>query len=499
MVKEKLHPSLQNSEFTLDDIVFPPFMIPDFEWKDIDLTTKLTERITLKIPLVSSPMDLVTEHRMAILMALMGGIGVIHYNFPTIDHQMKEVEKVRKFEAAFVRDPLVLGKEAQVGDVFKAAEKNGFFSYPITENGKLDSPMVGFVSRRDVRYQEDLSRSILEVMTQRDHLIVAHRANTLDINDIKAANQIIRTHNLDTLPIIDDDNKVVALVTDSDLSKDKRYPNATKDENKQLKVLVAVESRLDSAKERILAARNFGASGIVVDSRNIFDDHLKIAEWTKKETPELDVIIGNLVTKEVTDDAMAGVGNFIDALRLGIGGGEVCSTTEKFGIGRALASSLCEVSDALKPYRRVLGFKGLIADGGIKMYPYHIIGALMLGANAVMMGTELAGLDESPGKVEYDPETRRMIKHIRGMGSQEVIDERAGANRYMIDQNNKEERMAEGIKKAIPYKGSGEENITKLFVGVRQAMHGLGHKNIEDLYQNGRIYPAKRAVSKGTL
>lgn len=504
MAREKLHPSLKHSEFTLDDISFPPLKIPDFEARDVDLSTRLTDRLTLRIPLMSSPMDTVTEHQMAILMALQGGIGVIHYNFPTIEDQMKEVTRVRKFEAGFIRNPVVLGKDISVGKVFEEAEKHGFFSFPITEDGTLETKMIGIVTRRDVRHQEDMSLNITAVMTRAENLKVAHRRDTLDINDIRLANKLIRDFNLDTLPIIDDDFKIVALVTDSDLAKDKRYPLATKDNNKQLQVLVAVESRLEAAKERIKAAAEFGAAGIVIDARNIFVDHLQIAKWVKHEAPELDVIIGNAVTFEVIDSAMKEAGDSIDAFRIGIGGGEVCISTESLGIGRPLGSSIFETSravdEAVKKYckdshRHV----GVIADGGVKMYPAHIVGALMLGADVVMMGSELAAMTESPRPEQWDPDSNQLVKYVRGMGSAEVMQERAGGNRYMVDKTSFLNRFPEGKKKQIPYKGDGEDHIKTLFMGVKQAFHGLGHRTIEDLQRDGYIIPFRRAASKGSL
>lgn len=496
MKQKKLHLSLLQTEFSLDDIVFPPLKIPNFEWNQVDLTTKLTERIILKIPLISSPMDTVTGSKMAILLALQGGIGVIHYNFPTIEDQMREVEKVRRFETAFVRNPIVLDKNATIGMVFENASRYGFFSFPVTEDGTLETPLIGFVSRRDVRYQENMDLNIQKVMTPRHRLITAHKKDTLDKNDIRAANKIIRENNLDTLPIVDSRNRIIAIVTDSDLSKDKRYPLATKDTNKQLKVLVAVESRFEAAKERIKMASQAGACGIVVDARNIFKDHLQIAKWTKKEFPQLDVILGNIVTGKVVSLALTEAGKSIDAFRVGIGTGEVCTTTESLGIGRALGSALYEIDSVIKKFK--FGHVGIIADGGIKT-PRHIIGALTLGANAVMLGSMLAGLEESPILADYDSERDRLVKRVRGMGSPEAIRERAGSNRYMVSQNLISNRFPEGVAKTIPYRGSGEEYILMLITGIRQAMHGLGHCNLRELYDDGYILPAKKAASKGIL
>lgn len=498
MLREKLHPKLQGEEFTLDDIEFPLLKVPGFELGEVDITTQLTQGIILKTPLISSPMDRVTGYKMAILMALSGGIGAIHFDFPTIGAQMEEVERVRRFEAGFVKNPVVLGKDATIADVFQNAKEHGFYSYPITEDGTLESPMVGLVKKTDVRYREDLAAKVAEVMTPKDRLIVAHRKDTLDINDIRAANAKLRSCNLETLPIIDDEYKVVALVTDRDLQMDAQYPMATKDDNKQLKVLVAVESRLETAKARIKAARDAGAAGIIVDNRNIFRSHIEISRWVKKEVPELDVILGNIVMPEVAKTVLDEAGDCIDAFRVGIGTGEVCITTELLGLGRAMGSSLYDIDQVVKEYRRQTGkFIGIIADGGIKS-PAHIVGALMLGANCVMMGSELAGLAESPSKEEYDP-ARGYVKTIRGMGSAGAIAERPGANRYMVTEVAPQLRYAEGIEKKIPYKGPGEPYLNLLFAGVRQAMHGLGHRNLDELYRDGYIIPNVKATSKGTL
>lgn len=499
MGREKLHLKLQGQEFTLDDIEFPQIQVRTGEVRDIDLTTKLTERITLRTPLISAPMDSVTGHKMAILMAVLGGIGVIHYNFLTIEDQMKEVTRVRRFEAGFVKDPLVLGQEATVGDVLRESEKNGFCSYPITEDGTLDSRMVGLIKKTDIRHrEEDLEAKVTEVMTPRDQLIVADRKDTLDINDLRAANAVLRKHNLETLPIVDGD-RVVALVTDRDLRTDAKYPLATKDSNKQLKVFVAVESRLEAAKERILAARAAGASGIVVDSRSVYPAHYQIAEWTKLNTPELDVIVGNIVMPEGIETAMEAAGEYIDAFRIGMGTGEVCTSTELLGLGRPMGSALYDIDQAVRRYRQKLGRHiGIIADGGIK-YPVHIIGSLMLGANAVMMGSGLAGFEESPFEAVYDEESKQMVKKVRGMGSAAVIRERAGSNRYDVNGLQPDERFPEGKEKKIPYKGPGEGHIKLLFAGVRQGIQGLGHRNLAELYGDGYIIPYVRADSKGTL
>lgn len=491
-----LHAELRDREFTLDQVVLSPGIVSITQASEVDLSARLSKSIILKSPLISSPMDTVTGHKMAILMAKMGGIGVVHFNFPSIDAQIAEIRKVRRYEAGFVLEPEVISVDATVEGVFKKAAEHGFYSFPVTQDGTLQSRLVGFVTHRDVRYRrEEGERSVTQVMTPLERLIVADASSTLEAQDLKAANALIRKHNLDTLPVVDSQGRIVALVTDSDLEKNDHYPNATKDDNKQLKVLAAVESRLSMARDRIEAVNEAGASGIVVDSRNIFRDHLEIAKFAKEVNPDWTVIVGNVVTSDVVREVMDQAGQYIDAFRVGIGTGEVCTTTEDLGIGRAMGSSLRDITTALEPFKAIYGHIGVIADGGIKL-PRHILAALALGADAAMMGTELAGLDESPTATHYDGNTGRMVKSVRGMGSEDVIRERAGASRYnVIDVN---ERYAEGITKQVPYKGEGEKWLKHVFSGLRNSLAGLGFKTIEELQASAVILPRTVAATKGS-
>ena len=306
----KLHPDLENKprrrasslqgrEFWYKDITLIPNRLPDFERDEVDLTTNFTKRTVLKTPFVSSPMDTVTEAEMAILMALMGGIGVIHYNFTTINEQIEEVEKVKRFQAGFVFNPVVLSPQNTIKDVYNINEKYGFFSTPITEDGTLNSKLVGIVTRRDVRYRKDMDTRLKDVMTPREKLIMAKKLETVDKNDLNFANEILRKHNLDTLPIIDENDKVVALVTDSDIKKNEQFPLATKNENKQLRVFIAVESRLNLAQERIAKAILAGIDGIVIDASVVFKEQLEIAKWVKENFPNLEVVSGNVDSAEM--------------------------------------------------------------------------------------------------------------------------------------------------------------------------------------------------------
>ena len=480
----KLHPSLLNKEFWYQDILLVCNNLPDFERDQIDLTTQFSKNIILKTPFVSSPMDTVTGAKMAILMALMGGIGVIHYNYGTIEEQIDQVEKVKRFEAAFVRQPVVLGPSNTVGDVYSIAQKYGFYSFPITQDGTLKTKLVGVVTHRDVRYKEkeaEMKTPLIKIMTPREKLITASKKTTLDKGNIKAANKIIRKYNLDTLPIVDDEFKLVAIVTDSDLRKNEMYPLATKDENKQLRVLIAVESRLSLAQERIKKGIEKGIDGIVIDASVVFKEQIEIARFIKKNFPKLEVILGNVDSGKMVDNIAKEAGECVDGLRVGIGPGAACITQEYLGVGRAQGSAVWECSQTAKKYKIPI-----VADGGIKS-PSDITKALAMGAQTVMMGSLLAGLEESPGDEEFDEELGYLVKKYRGMGSAEAMEKR-GAFRYGIDKMVI--KIPEGKVFKVGYKGSGYKYIPKLIAAVKQGMQKLNCKDIQTLQKMAEINPS---------
>lgn len=491
----KLHSELANKEFWYKDITLIPNRLPDFERDEVDLTSNFTKRIILKTPFVSSPMDTVTEAEMAILIALMGGIGVIHYNFETIDEQIEEVEKVKRFEAGFVFEPVVLGPENTVEDVYKINEKYGFFSCPITEDGSLNSKLVGIITHRDVRYRKDMKTKLKEIMTPKEKLIFALKKDTIDKNDLSFANKILKEKNLDTLPIVDEEGKVIALVTDSDLKKNEQFPLATKNENKQLRVFVAVESRLKLAQERIAKAVEAGADGIVIDASVVFKEQLEIAKWAKENFPKLEVVLGNVDSAEMVEKILKEGARYCDALRVGIGPGTACITQQELGTGRAQASAVFDCAETAKKLEQKYGFVPIIADGGIKIpdesnqevfKPGDITKALALGSQTVMMGGLLAGLDESPGDKEFDWEENRMVKKYRGMGSIEAMEKR-GALRYGIEKMKI--KVPEGKVIKVPYRGSGYDFIPQLIAGVKQSLQKQGFRNIKELQEGADIRP----------
>jgi len=491
----KLHPDLINREFWYKDITLIPNRLPDFERDEVDLTTHFTKNIILKTPFVSSPMDTVTEAEMAILMALMGGIGVIHYNFATIEEQIEEVQKVKKFQAGFVFKPVVLSPENTIADIYNINEKYGFFSCPITKDGTLNSKLVGIVTHRDIRYRKDMGTKLKEIMTPRERLIVAKKSKTVNKNDLHLVNEILRKNNLDTLIVVDEKDKVIALVTDSDLRKNEQFPLATKDKNKQLRTFIAVESRLKLAQERISQGFQAGADGIVIDASIVFREQLEIAKWTKQSFPKLEIVIGNVDSAEMVEKILKEAAKFCDGLRVGIGPGAACITQQELGTGRAQASAVWECAQIIKKLAKKYGPVPVIADGGIKIIdeinqdvakPGDITKSLVLGAQTVMMGSLLAGLDESPGEKEFDYEENRMVKKYRGMGSLEAMEKR-GALRYGIEKMKI--KVPEGKVIKVPYRGSGYDFIPQLIAGVKQSLQKQGFKNIKELREEADIRP----------
>ena len=372
----KLHPDLENKEFQYKDITLIPFRLPDFERDEVDLTSHFTKHIKLKVPLVSAPMDSVTGAEMAILMALQGGIGAIHYNFQTIDEQIEEVGKVKRFEAG---------------------------------------------------------------------------------------------------------------------GKNEMYPLATKDENKRLRVFIAVESRMELAKERINKACEAGVDGIIIDAGIVFKEQIEIAKYCKENFPNLEVILGNIGSGKMVETIIKQASDWCDGLRIGIGPGAACITLQELGTGRAQASAVWDCAQTAKWLETKYGFMPIIADGGIRIpdlendeiqKPGDITKALALGGQTVMMGGLLAGLEESPPEKEFDYEENRMIKKYWGMGSPEAMAQRAGV-RYGIDKLKI--KIPEGRVIKVPYRGSGYDFLPKLVAGVKQSLQKQGFKNIKELQEGADI------------
>lgn len=450
---------------TYDDVL----LVPDYSEvlpRDVVIASYFTKKIKLNTPIVSAAMDTVTEHSLAIAIAQEGGIGVLHKNM-TIEEQADQVRKVKRSESGMILDPVTIVADATIGDAVKLMGDNKIGGIPIVDK---QNKLLGIVTSRDLRFEKDFKKPVIQVMTPYAQLITGPVGITL-----KKAEEILQEHKIEKLPIVDKSNKLVGLITYKDMIKMKVRPNAAKDERGRLRVAAAVGVTADTM-ERVDALVNAGVDAVIIDtahghSKGVIE---KLKE-VKKKYKSLEVIVGNIATGKA---ALALVKAGADAVKVGIGPGSICTTRIIAGVGVPQLSAILDVANALKG----TGVP-LIADGGIR-FTGDVVKALAAGAGTVMMGGMFAGTEESPGEtIIFEG---RKFKSYRGMGSLEAM-QKGSKDRYFQDAEDDIKKLVpEGISGRVPYKGNLAEIIYQVIGGVKAGMGYCGAKDIKAL-QNAKF------------
>ena len=456
---------LLQKALTFDDVLLVP-AYSDVLPKDTTLRTLLSRNIDINIPLLSAAMDTVTEARLAIAMAQEGGIGIIHKNL-TPQEQAREVSKVKRFESGVVRDPITIPPNMRIREVMALSELHGISGFPVVDGNRL----VGIITNRDLRFEEELDAEVSAKMTPRDKLVYVK-----DGADLSEAKRLMNKHRLERVMVVNDAFELRGLITVKDIQKSTSHPLASKDSQGKLRVGAAVGVGADN-EERIELLVKVGVDVIVIDtahghSKGVLD----CVKWVKQNFPQVEVIGGNIATAAAAK-ALADHG--ADGVKVGIGPGSICTTRIVAGVGVPQISAIANVAQALKG-------TGIpcIADGGIR-FSGDIAKALVAGASTVMMGSMFAGTEEAPGEVILFQ--GRSYKSYRGMGSLGAMSD-GSADRYFQDSANKADKFVpEGIEGRVPYKGSVLTILYQLIGGVRSSMGYCGCATIDELREKAEF------------
>ena len=443
---------------TYDDVLVVPAYSEVLPYM-VNTSTQFTKNITLNIPVVSAAMDTVTESRMAIAIAQEGGIGVLHKNM-SIENQALQVRKVKRSESGMILDPITLGLDAVVGDAFRMMKEHKIGGIPIVDE-KLN--LLGIVTNRDLRFEKDMSLSIKEIMTA-DNLV------TTELNDLGNAENILKSNKIEKLPIVDAGNKLVGLITFKDIIKNRMRPNACKDKYGRLRVAAAVGITADVL-DRVAALAKASVDAVIIDTAH---GHTKgvvdVLKKVKKANHGLDVVVGNIATSAA---AQALIDAGADAVKVGIGPGSICTTRIVAGIGVPQLTAVINVAKVTTKYNIPL-----IADGGIR-YSGDIVIALVGGANTVMLGSIIAGVEEAPGEtIIFEG---RKFKSYRGMGSIDAMEKGSKDRYFQSDEVDVKKLVPEGIVGRVAYKGTLGEVVYQMIGGLRAGMGYTGAASISDL------------------
>ncbi len=458
---------------TFDDVLLQPAessILP----KDALTHTKLTRKIELTIPLVSSAMDTVTEAKTAITMARHGGIGIIHKNMP-LEAQVRQVVQVKKSESGMVVDPVTLDPDQTVAEAFALMRQFEISGFPVTKKGRL----VGILTNRDLRFLKDKKQKVADVMTCKNLVTVTEKVKP---DEAKA---LLQKHRIEKLLVVDKNNNLKGLITVKDIEKTEKYPQANKDSLGRLRVGAAVSVGA-SGLERALALFEAGCDVVIVDTAH---GHQKMVADTvraiKKSNKEIQVVAGNIATGEAAE-ALIKAG--VDGVKVGVGPGSICTTRIVTGVG---VPQITAIQNCVEACRKA-GVP-LIADGGIK-YSGDVVKALAAGADSVMIGSVFAGTDEAPGEMQLYQ--GRSYKVYRGMGSMGAMQQGGKERYFQADVEEEAKYVPEGIEGRVPYKGPLADSIYQIVGGLRSAMGYLGSATIEELHQKARFVRITQAGLK---